>query len=1023
MYAELMCRTHYSFLKGASSPQEMVQRASELGLSALAITDRNGVYGIPKAVQESRLHRGLKLIVGAELTLENPLVQNSSFILPLLAKNRAGYALLCRLLTASHQKKSEARLLWEPFLELMNRSERSGLVALLPVPGPALPQSRELPYSELKQVFEQNLALALSRVLDGGDSFRTQLALDLKRRHGFPLLATNDVHFHVPQRKRLQDTLTAIGQNCSLDEVGHEVFSNSERYLKSAAQMQILFQDLPEALEQTQKVASQCEFSLSELKYTYPSEWIPQGETAQSYLEKLTWQGAQNRYPCGVPDDVSAQLEHELRLIEQLEFSHYFLTLWEIVEFAQRKKILFQGRGSAANSVVCYCLAITAIDPVRMNLLFERFISAERGEPPDIDVDFEHERREEVIQHIYEKYGRHRAGMVSAVITYRTKSALRDVKKVLGEKRVQEHPEVAAALAQELQGVPRHLSIHSGGFTLSATPIIEIVPVEPARMPGRSIIQWDKEDLQIVGLLKVDILALGMLSALRKTLEQVHPPLTLASIPPEDPKTYEMIRRAETVGVFQIESRAQMSMLKRLLPETFYDLVVQVAIVRPGPIQGQMVHPYLRRRRGLQSAESPDPRLEPILNRTLGVPLFQEQIMKIAMVMADFTPGEADQLRRAIGAWKSTGSVDSIGRRLMQGLLRKGLSEQFVQQIFQQIQGFAEYGFPESHAASFALLAYASAYLKCHYPAQFTCALLNSQPMGFYSSSTLVEEVKRQRVRVFSVHPNDSEWDCTVHQGSVQLGWRMLQGLTQAQGEGIVQARRLRAFESLLDFVLRTNLSVRLLNRLAWGNAFSCFGLTQRQALWEILSLRGLRNQGESNFQRPEFKEVQLSLFPFFRSNHNSSFLPFQPLSPYEAISSDHEAYQLSVQGHPMWALRQEPSWRRKLPKTTTQSFRQAVSSSWVSLAGLIIIRQRPPSAKGTMFATLEDEWGFADLIFSLQVFEKYRVLLETTAFLRVHGFVQRSENLRSLQVRKASPLFEEEEQSCDFASLSMPSC
>ena len=616
--------------------------------------------------------------------------------------------------------------------------------------------------------------------------------------------------------------MTSIRVGKPLKEAGFDLFSNAERYLKSAEQMARLFKDLPEAVSRTVEVAELCSFCPSELRYRYRSEWIPAGFTAQTYLEHLTWKGVPERYPQGAPEAVKAQIQKELALIAQLHFADYFLTIQEIVEFARSRGILCQGRGSAANSTVCYVLGITAVDPARISLLFERFISAERGEPPDIDVDFEHERREEVIQHIYEKYGRDRAAMVSAVVTYRRRSAFREIAKALGvevgtlsakevqknfseiskNSGVQDCERIVEELSGEMEGMPRHLSIHSGGFTLSADPIIETVPVEPARMEGRTIIQWDKYDLDYLGLLKVDVLALGMLSAIQKALSQIG--RELYEIPPDDPATYAMIQKCDTVGVFQIESRAQMSMLGRLLPKNFYDLVIEVAIVRPGPIIGKMVHPYLKRRRGQEKVEYPDPRLEKILGRTLGVPLFQEQVMSMAIELAGFTPGEADELRRAIGAWRSSGSIEKMGRRLMEGLMRGGLSAQYAEQVFQQIQGFSMYGFPESHSASFALLAYASSWLKCHHPAEFTCALINSQPMGFYSNHTLVDDAVRHGVEVLPVHPNLSTWDCQILQGqkngpAIRLGFRVVSGLGKDEVEKLVHERARAPFTSLAN--------------------------------------------------------------------------------------------------------------------------------------------------------------------------------------------------------------------------------
>lgn len=1006
-YAELISRTHYSFLRGASHPSEMIARAAELGLAALGVTDRDGVYGIPKAYRAVQQHSPLKLIVGAELSFED------QTHLHLLAKDRRGYGLLCRLLTASHagQEKGKAAISWSEFFSLMQRSESQGLIALSLVEGQAKGAER---LSKLRDCFGDRLYLALSRVLDGRDSNRTQEGLLLSRKWDVPLVATNDVHFHLREKRALQDVLTAIRENQALDQMGSRIFSNGERYLKSAQEMALLFSDLPEALENTLMIADACRFSPQELRYYYPSEWIPAGETSQSYLEKMTFSGARKRYPQGIPSDVTQQLQYELRLISELKFADYFLTIWEIVEFAREKKILCQGRGSAANSVVCYCLGITAIDPVRMNLLFERFISVERGEPPDIDVDFEHERREEVIQHIYEKYGRDRAGMVSAIITYRTRSAIRDLTKALGE---QADEEKIQALMPEIKGFPRHLSIHSGGFTLSADPIVETVPIEPARMEGRTIVQWDKEDLDYIGLLKVDVLALGMLTALRKTFDLVEERgvgkrLDIAAIPADDRLTYQMIRRADTIGVFQIESRAQMSMLPRLLPENFYDLVVEVAIVRPGPIQGQMVHPYLKRRRKQEDATCPDPRLEPILGRTLGVPLFQEQVMKIAMVMAGFSPGEADELRRAIGAWRSSGSIERIGMRLKKGLLESGLSVEFTERIFRQIQGFAEYGFPESHAASFALLAYASAYLKCHYPAEFCCALLNSQPMGFYSSHTLVEDVKHHGVRVLPVDPHTSNWDCTMESGALRVGWRVVKGMSKEEADQIIQEREKRAFQSLKDFLSRIRINPVVLNRLALADAFVCFGLSQRETLWEILSFRELYRPSGSR-KTPQVFE-QLNLFSFSPSGMRGEHRPLGegwllPYSEFQAIQSEYASYRLSVRGHPMAGLRQEPSLRKKIPPMTTRELKRAGAGTRIRMGGLVIVRQRPPTAKGTVFATLEDEWGFADLILRPEVFERNQDAFEGSPFVVVVGTVQRDGTLVQVIIQSVRPLFDAE--------------
>ena len=1014
-YAELIARTNYSFLQGASTPEELVLQATALGLDGLAITDRDGVYGMPKAYSAAKEHPSLKFITGAELTLKEkpPLI--------LLARDRQAYGVLCRILTASHRDapKGEAFIGWEEFLGMMNLPGAEGLVAL------ALPRGKPLAdpdYGTLHEVFGANkIFIPVSHHFDGHDSKRLTLALETRRRFGIPIVATNDVHYHCPSRRPLQDVLTATRHLTSVHEAGRKLHANAERHLKSAAEMAHLFRDLPEAIHRTLEIADSCTFSPAELRYRYPSEWIPAGETAQEFLERLTWEGARTRYPEGIPEEVRAQIIYEFKLIGELRFADYFLTIWEIIDFARKRKILCQGRGSAANSVVCYCLGITAVDPVRMKLLFERFLSAERGEPPDIDVDFEHERREEVIQHIYEKYGRDRAAMVSAVITYRTKSAIRDVTRALalpGATDAPPSPQIDR-LVEEIKGFPRHLSIHSGGFTLSADPIIEIVPVEPARMENRTIIQWDKYDLDILGLIKVDVLSLGMLSAIRKSLDQVG--LEMYRIPDDDPATYAMIQKCDTVGVFQIESRAQMSMLGRLKPENFYDLVVEVAIVRPGPIVGKMVHPYLRRRQGLEPVEMPDPRLEPILGRTLGVPIFQEQIMKIAIVLARFTPGEADQLRRAIGAWRSSGSIEAVGQKLRDRLLTEGLPAEFVDRIFAQIKGFAEYGFPESHAASFALIAYVSSYLKCHFPAVFTAALINSQPMGFYSNYTLIEDVRRHGVQVLAVHPNLSEWDCIAvtdapgEPGTIQLGWKVVKGLGEAQARELIDERKREPFRSLRDFLNRSKLRRDLLHQLAIGDAFKCFGFDQRHSLWEIL---------EHDLSSRPSPDGQLSLFTALDSASEalsetapetaleaSSGPPplFEPMEPYTEIRADYSTYGLSVRGHPMGALRTS-GLAHRLPEATSREVRARKHGTKIESVGMIIVRQRPPTAHGTTFATLEDEHGFLDLILHRGVYERFRELFDQHSFLIVHGSVQREGHSISVLVQRLEPIFPLEE-------------
>jgi error-prone DNA polymerase len=1001
MYAELECKSNFSFLRGASHPEELVAQAAALGLRALAITDLDGVYGLPKAFLAQKKLPQLKLICGASVNLAQ------SPRLTFLTRDRAAYGLLCRLLTASHAGKAKgaAVLQLEELANFLQEPAARGLLLLAPA---------NAGFEQLLPFFppaERRLFLSLHRRLDGRDRERTAEALALRDRFALPLVATNDVHCHLPARQRLQDTLTAIRENTPLQRLGHKLHTNGERHLKSAEEMRLLFRDLPEAVDATLEIADSCTFELSELRYRYPSEWIPKPHDAQSYLEELTREGAKGRYPRGMSDKIARQLEHEFALIRKLHFADYFLTVYDIVAFARSRDILCQGRGAAANSAVCYCLGITAVDPENFELLFERFLSEERNEPPDIDVDFEHERREEVLQYVYEKYGRHRAAMVSAVITYRSRSALREVAKALDievgtlsakklrkvfEERAQKSETRDAArlveeLSHEMAGFPRHLSIHSGGFTLSADPITEIVPVEPARMEGRTIIQWDKYDLDTLGLLKVDLLSLGMLSALHRSLRLVG--RELHEIPHNDAPTYSMIQKADTVGTFQIESRAQMSMLGRLQPRNFYDLVIEVAIVRPGPIVGKMVHPYLRRRRGLESPKSPHPKLEAILRRTLGVPLFQEQVMKIAVDLGGFSPGEADQLRRAIGAWRSQGDIHQLGARLKQGLIRSGLSESYADQILAQISGFAEYGFPESHAASFALLAYASCWVKCHHPAEFTCGLLNSQPMGFYAPHSLVDDAKLHGVVVQAVHPNDSEWECTIRAGSLQLGWNQVRGLRRREAVELLAAR---PFSSFSDFLRRTRLRRDTLLRLAMGGTFACFGLEPRPALWAVLE--------HCRAKEPRQGDLFLDT-PY--ENSIGSAARFAPLGAFDTIREEYSAFGLATSGHPMQALRPELS-RRLL---NTAAARGSKNGMRVRVGGLILVRQRPPTAKGMTFSTLEDEFGFLDLAIPPDVYERVREIFLENCFLEVRGKLQKEGHSTSLWVSDLRPLWREQLQ------------
>ncbi len=994
MFAELKCKTNFSFLKGASNPDELVHRAIEIGLESLAINDVNGVYGLPKAYWRAKEAPSFKLITGVDIHIQDhPSIT-------LLARDRTAYGLLCRIITAAHadKEKGKAFLTLEQLAFFSSNKGFSGLVCL--------PNAKSN-YSLLKALFEERLYIPISRFLDGHDDQRGTEALQVAKDYSAPLLATNDVLYHVKERKPLQDAFTAIGAGVSLMDAGFKLLPNGERYLKSPFEMKLLFKDLPEAIRASEEIAESCTFSMSELRYRYPSEWIPKQHTPESYLEELALQGAKERYKGNIPDEVMRQLQHEFSLIRQLKFADYFLTIYEIVEFARSRDILCQGRGSAANSAVCYCLGITAIDPVRTNLLFERFISLERNEPPDIDVDFEHERREEVIQHIYEKYGRDRAAMVSAVITYQKRSAFRELSKAFGidvgtlsaKKLLRDFDELEKqsiapncreqinALAEEMHGFPRHISIHSGGFTLSADPIIEIVPVEPARMEGRTIIQWDKYDLDYLGLLKIDVLALGMLSAIKKNLDLVG--MKLHEIPAEDHATYKMIQKADTVGTFQVESRAQMNMSGRLMPRTFYDLVVQVAIVRPGPIVGKMVHPYLKRKRGLEAVTYPHPKLREILGKTLGIPLFQEQLMKIAIELGGFTGGEADHLRRAIGAWRASGSIEEVAVRLLRGLRKNGVSDEYSKTILEHMKGFAHYGFPESHAASFALLTYASCYLKCHHPAEFACSLINSQPMGFYAPHTIIDDAKLHGVKVLPIDLNQSAWDCTMEKGAVRLGLRMVMGLAEKEAAEIIQNR---PYHSCQDFLQKTKLRTDVLHRLAIGDAFQSFGMNQRDTLWQILSAK---TKESSN---------QLDLFTGITAQDSASF---KTLNGYEAVSSDYAAYGASTKAHPMAELRKI----RKLPKLTSFEAKRAPPKTYIKTSGLLLVRQKPPTANGVCFGAIEDEFGFLDLVLFQKEFEEAREVFLNECFLIVGGYIERDGHSVSMIVKKVEAIFTEKVQ------------
>lgn len=886
-----------------------------------------------------------------------------------------------------------------------------------------------------RDIFAAGCYFGASLHLGADDNARLEQFVELAKCVNLPLVATNDVHYHEPGRRLLQEVLTAIQHGVTVAELGAMRFPNAERHLKSPAEMAELFALHPEAIANTIEIADRCSFSLDELRYEYPEELCPAGLTPSQHLAQLTWAGAGERYPDGIPDKVRSLLKRELVLIEELRYEAFFLTVWDLVKFARGRDILCQGRGSAANSAVCFCLGITSVDPDRSDVLFERFISRERNEAPDIDVDFEHERREEVLQYVYQKYGRDRAGIVAEVITYRPRSAVRDVGKALGlsldavdrlAKTFDPYSDAGAIAAQlheagldpqapamiqfaklsaELLGFPRHLSQHVGGFVITRGPLSELVPIENAAMPERTFIEWDKDDLDTLGILKVDCLSLGMLTAIRKCFELVGThhglALTLATVPAEDSAVYDMICKADTVGVFQIESRAQMSMLPRLLPRCFYDLVIEVALVRPGPIQGGMVHPYLRRRAGEEPVLYPSPLVEEVLHKTLGVPLFQEQVMRLAVVAAGFTPGEADQLRRAMGAWRRQGVIEKFRQKLLDGMLARGLPADFAERVYEQIRGFGEYGFPEAHAASFALLAYISAWLKCHYPAAFATALLNSQPMGFYAPAQIVRDAREHGVEVRPIDVNYSEWDCVLERArsasegqfslalrapdlSLRLGFRLINGFPEAMGHAMVAARRQGPFRSVNDLARRAGLSRPLLARLAAADALGSIGLNRRRALWNVLAL------GE---ELPLFVELDDDPEP----------VPaLAELSMHQQVFADYESIGLSLKAHPMSLVRSE---LEQLQVKTASALGAVPDKTMVVVAGLVLVRQQPATSKGTIFITLEDETGTINLVVWPKIWDRFRPTIRGASALVVHGKIERGSGVLHVMAHKVEDL------------------
>ncbi|MEM7164739.1 MAG: error-prone DNA polymerase [Planctomycetota bacterium] len=1006
-YAPLFCKSNFSFLEGASHPEELIEQAAHLGVRSLALCDRNGVPGVVRAHVAAREH-GIQLLIGSQLTVGRNATRDSYSTIVLIAMNRSGYAQLCRLITLGQRRtpKGECSVTWQ---EVCAHAE--GVLALWGGDESLLIGDADPIFiaRDLKEAFGDRLYAMLTR-----HRRANEVALEgrLRARAGtleIPVVAASEVLYHTPARRDLQDVLTCIRNGVTLSNAGCLTRPNMNHALAAPHAFQQLYSDDPCAVQRTLEIAERCSFSLDEIRYRYPSERLPDGTSSAEWLRQLTYEGAQSRYPNGVPEEVRQQVDKELELISRLDYEGYFLTMWEIVRFCRKEGILCQGRGSAANSAVCYVLGITAIDPVRMNLLFERFLSQERAEPPDIDLDIEHERREEVIQHVYAKYGRTHAALTATVVRYRTKSAVREVGKALGiaettldrlsklythyESATEESfsaagldPRAGSAqhllrLVAEIQDFPRHLSTHPGGFLLGHEPVHDLVPIENGAMEDRTVIQWDKDDLEDLGLFKVDLLGLGALNQLHRCFDLLreHHEIdhSMATLPADDPATFEMICNADTIGVFQIESRAQMAMLPRLRPRKHYDLVIEISIVRPGPIAGGMVHPYLRRRNGEEAIDYPHECLEGVLQKTLGIPLFQEQVMQLAIIAADYTPGEADQLRRDMAAWRRSGRIERHRERLVTRMKAKGIIEDLALRVFEQIRGFGEYGFPESHAASFALIAYATAWFKCHHHSTFTCALLNSLPMGFYTPSTIVEDAKRHGVVVHPIDVKHSQWDCLLEANekscegfAIRMGLSFVKGLHSAEAEELLEARD--RWDSFDDLVVRTRLREDTLVRLAEAGAFESYDLNRRTAIWK---LKGLLQERGAMLPVPA----------------NEEELEFQPLDDFQTIGWDYARSQHSTRGHPLEPLRDE---LKKLRLFDARTINSLPNKSRVRHAGLVTCRQRPGTASGVLFMTLEDESGFVNVVIWPKVYEKYKVLLKTTAFLGVAGRLQAENNV-----------------------------
>lgn len=1054
-YAEIGLRSNFSFLHGASHPEELAVTARRLGLCGFGLADTNTLSGVVRAHMAAK-EAGIDYQPGARLVFDDATPDILAY-----PANRRGWGHLCRLLTQANMRGVKGApvvlhgdlMEWGDDLALAIVPERAALFE-----GDGLCDLLD----QLKDRFGARVHLALAPHYDGDDRRALIAAQHIAARTKVPLMAIADALYHTPDRRPLADVLTAIRVHVPVAQAGYHLRANGERFLKSPDEMARLFASAPDLLVASRRFFESLQFSLDELRYEYPHESSGQSATPQAELTRLAWEGAAKRYPHGISDHVRHQIEHELALIAQLDYAPYFLTVYDIVRFARSQKILCQGRGSAANSTVCFCIGITEVDPALTDLLFERFISPERREPPDIDVDFEHERREEVIQYIYEKYGRDRAGLAATVITYRARSAGREVAKAfglsedvtaaisgsiwgwhnadLGEREAKaagldpSDPTTANVLnlASEIMGFPRHLSQHVGGFVITRDRLDEVIPITKSAMDGRTMVEWDKDDLESLGILKIDILALGMLTCLRKALDllAIHYDRreTLASMPKEDPAVYDMICRADTLGVFQIESRAQMTMLPRLRPRAFYDLVIEVAIVRPGPIQGDMVHPYLRRRQGKEAVSYPSKALEKVLGKTLGVPLFQEQAMKIAIVAADFTPGEADKLRRAMATFRRVGTIHTFQRKMIDGMVANGYEADFAERCFKQIEGFGEYGFPESHAASFALLVYASCWLKAYYPDVFCAAILNSQPMGFYAPSQLVRDAREHGVEIRAVDINASHWDCTLEREAaddgdfgtrltrrhrdmhdvietrcaVRLGFCQVKGLRLEEMRALMAARG-DGYDSVRDVWLRSGLSRAQIERLAEADAFRSLGLDRRAALWAVRALDGangrevlpLFEMAENKRDHRDRDRVGIEI-----EGEPETHLP--AMLPGEHVVHDYRFLGLSLKAHPLSFLRHGLAARQVVEN---QALETVANGRRVCIAGLVLVRQRPGSAKGVIFATLEDETGVANVIIWPKVFETFRPIVLGARLICVTGRLQSESGVIHIVAQKLEDL------------------